>query len=814
MRKLPIYDVLDDLKTKLQIDKTVILQATTGAGKSTVVPTELLNESFLKNKKIIVLEPRRIAARVIATKLAQNLNEKVGQTVGYQVKLDSCFSKQTKILVVTEAILIRKIQQNQSIDEIGLIIFDEFHERNINTDLALAFCLQIQEFLREDLKLLIMSATLNTEKLSKFLKANVITSIAKNFKVKNIYLHSNIKQPNYGNTSLIIQTISKALKETNKDILVFLPGVKEISEVKKELKISKDILVLPLYSNLDKKQQNIAIYKQDKRKIILSTNVAQTSLTIEGVGVVIDSGLEKISRYDSSNGMNHLELNFISYESATQRAGRAGRLEDGVCYKLWHESKLLQKSTTAEILRADLTQVLLELCLWQIDSFDDLMWLSKPDEKAILNAKELLINLSMIDEDFTITDFGKKAISLGIHPRLSYMILKANEIGFAYEASILASILNQNSLKDDILSTFINIYEKNSNQIILKEAKHYFLKLKKFQKIKKEKFNYDLLGVLALYAYPDRLAKIRKENDIRYKLSNSKGAILYKNSYLFNEKYIVAVNINAKEKDSFINQAFKIEFKYLKTYFSSYLKKEQKISFDKDSKKLQAREVTSFLKLQLESKPCKLDDSNLTQMLIEVIKDEGLQLLHWDKKALFLKQRINFINFHDNSFEFPSFYDNDLLNSIDDWLGLYLTDIKTVEELKKLDLYDILLSRLSWQEQQNLDILAPPFFKAASGSKIKIDYSNIKVPKLSIKIQEIFGTFDSIKVLNNKIALQIELLTPALRPIQITYDLKSFWDNSYDEVRKELRGKYKKHYWPLNPYEAKATNKTKKMMKN
>lgn len=482
MRKLPIYDVLDDLKTKLQIDKTVILQATTGAGKSTVVPTELLNESFLKNKKIIVLEPRRIAARVIATKLAQNLNEKVGQTVGYQVKLDSCFSKQTKILVVTEAILIRKIQQNQSIDEIGLIIFDEFHERNINTDLALAFCLQIQEFLREDLKLLIMSATLNTEKLSKFLKANVVTSIAKNFKVKNIYLHSNIKQPNYGDTSLIIQTISKALKETNKDILVFLPGVKEISEVKKELKISKDILILPLYSNLDKKQQNIAIYKQDKRKIILSTNVAQTSLTIEGVGVVIDSGLEKISRYDSSNGMNHLELNFISYESATQRAGRAGRLEDGVCYKLWHESKLLQKSTTAEILRADLTQVLLELCLWQIDSFDDLMWLNKPDEKAILNAKELLINLSMIDEDFTITDFGKKAISLGIHPRLSYMILKANEIGFAYEASILASILNQNSLKDDILSTFINIYEKNSNQIILKEAKHYFLKLKNFKK--------------------------------------------------------------------------------------------------------------------------------------------------------------------------------------------------------------------------------------------------------------------------------------------------------------------------------------------
>lgn len=813
MNKLPIYEILDDLKSKLSTNKTVILQATTGSGKSTVIPTELLNETFLKNKKIIVLEPRRVAARVIANKLAQNLGEKVGQTVGYEIKLDSCVSKQTKILVVTEAILIRKIQANQSIDDIGLIIFDEFHERSIYTDLSLAFSLQIQDYLRDDLKLLIMSATLNSKKLSNFLDAPVITSITKNYEVKSIYLNPSVKQPSYGDISLVVDTIYKALKDCKKDILVFLPGVKQINEVKNSLNISEDILVLPLYSNLDKKQQDDAIQEQSKRKVILSTNIAQTSLTIKGVNVVIDTGLEKVSKYDSSNGMNHLNLSFISYESSIQRQGRAGRLEDGVCYKLWHESKLLEKTSKPEILRVDLTQTLLELSLWQIDSFDDLNWLDIPNETSILHAKELLISLNMIDKEYKITTFGKKAISLGIHPRFAYMILKANELGFAYEACILASILNANSLQGDILSTFIDCYEKDKNSILLKEARQYFIKLKKFEFIKKEKFSYELLGVLALYAYPDRLAKLREENDTRYKLSNSKGAKIHKDSYLFNEVFLVVVNINAKAKDSFINQALKIEFKHIKKYFSAHIKKEQKVSFDKENNKIISREEISFLNLQLDLKPCKLDDSNLSELIIKIIKDEGLELLNWDKKSFLLKQRVDFINYHDKSLKFPSFEKKHLLDSLDEWLGIYLNNIKTIEQLKKLDLYNILLNLLSWQQQQSLDKLVPIFFEALSGSKIKIDYSNIEVAKLSIRIQEIFGVYETPKVLNNKLALQIELLTPAQRPIQITYDLKSFWENSYDEVRKELRGKYKKHYWPQNPYEAQATNKTKKMMK-
>ncbi|AXX92695.1 ATP-dependent helicase HrpB [Malaciobacter molluscorum LMG 25693] len=813
MNNLPIYEVLDELKLKLKHENRVILQATTGSGKSTVIPISLLKEDYLKNKKIIVLEPRRLAARVIAKQLAKNLNENVGKTVGYQVKLDSCFSKETKILVITEALLIRKIQSNQSIDDIGLIIFDEFHERSIHTDLTLAFSLQIQEFLREDLKLLIMSATLNSEKLSEFLNASIITSIAKNYDVKNIYLPKDIRQPKYEDVSLVIETIYKALTYTNKNILVFLHGQKQIIEVKNSLNISKDILVLPLYSNLNKKLQDLAISKQNKRKIILATNVAQTSLTIEDVNVVIDSGLEKVSRYDSSTGLNYLELSFISKESALQRQGRAGRLENGICYKLWHESKILDETLKPEILRTDLTQTLLELSLWQINSFDDLKWIDKPNEISITHAKELLVNLNMMDENYKITSFGQKAIKLGIHPRFAYMILKANQLGFAYEASILASIFNENGINNDIFSFFIDCYEKQKNANILKEANLYIKKLKEVESINKKTFSYDLLGVLALFAYPDRLGKIREKDDIRYKLSNNKGAKLSKDNILFNEDFLVAINVNTNNIDSFIINAFKINLNDIYKYFSFYIKEEENIIFDKKNNKLQSRKTKYFLNLELDITPCKIDESNLKNLIIQVIKEEGLTLFNWDKKAILLKQRVDFLNYNDKTLGFASFDEKDLLNDIEDWLSIYLNDIKSIFDLKKLDLYSILINRLSWKQQKELDQLAPIYYLAASGSKIKIDYSNIKLPKLSIKIQEIFGTYDSIKILNNKIILQIELLSPALRPIQITNDLRSFWQNSYEEVRKELRGKYKKHYWPENPYSAQATNKLKKNMK-
>lgn len=818
MNKLPIYEVIQDLKLKLQNNNIAILEAATGAGKSTVVPLELLNESYIKDKKIILLEPRRVAARVVAKQLAKGLNEEVGETVGYKVKLDSMYSKKTKILVVTEAVLIRMIQQDQALEEIALIIFDEFHERNINSDLALAFSLQVQEFLRVDLKLLIMSATLNSLELSSFLNnAPIITSKGRSFEVKNLYLEDNIKVDIATFNSLVIKTIKKALVENKGDILVFLAGVKEINEILNSLSLNDEVLVLPLYSNLSKQKQDLAIEKQNKRKVILATNVAQTSLTIQGVTVVIDTGLEKLSFYNSNTGLNHLEVVFISKQAAIQRAGRAGRLENAVCYRLWHNKKILQESTKPEILRADLTQVILELATWGVDDFSDLRWLDTPSLHLIEDAKELLVELNMIDNNFKITDFGKKAISLGIHPRFAYMILKANKLGFAYEACLLVALLSANSLNSDILSSFITLYEKSLlssfEKELLKEAQFYFEKLKRVQKVEKQKFTYDFLGVLALFAYPDRLAKQRAKDNTKYKLSNNKGAILNKQSYLFNEEYLVVLKLSAKEQDSFINEAIKIEYKQIETYFSSYIKENRVISYDRENKKILARIKKEFLNLELSIKPTQINkNENLQDLYLEVLRQEGLELLNWDKKAITLKQRAQFINFYDNSLGFDIFEEEKLLNSLESWLGIYMQEMKNIEDFKKFELYNILLNTLTWEQQKKLDDLAPAFFITSNGFKIPIDYSIKEKPKLSVKIQELFGTFECIKLLNGKVDLQIELLSPAFRPIQLTYDLNSFWKNSYEEVKKELKGKYPKHYWPDNPYEAIATKFTKKQM--
>lgn len=818
MNKLPIYEVLEELKLKLQNNNIAILEAATGAGKSTVVPLKLLNESYMEDKKIIILQPRRVATRVVAKQLAKSLKEEVGETVGYKIKLDSVYSNKTRILVVTEAILIRMIQEDQALENIGLIIFDEFHERNINSDLCLAFCLQVQEFLRADLKLLIMSATLDSYKLSSFLdNAPIITSKGRSFEVKNIYLEENIKVDFSTLNSLVIKTIKKALVENKGDILVFLAGVREINEVLNNLDLSDEVLVLPLYSNLSKQKQDLAIEKQNKRKVILATNVAQTSLTIQGVTVVIDSGIEKLSFYNSNTGLNHLELVFISKQAAIQRAGRAGRLENGVCYRLWHSKKILQESTKPEILRADLTQLILELATWGVDKFSDLNWINIPSLHLIEDAKELLFELNMISKDFKITDFGKKAISLGLHPRFAYMILKGNTLGFAYEACLLVALLNANSLKSDILSSFISLYEKSSfdsfEKELLKEAQFYFEKIKRVEKIHKKNFSYDFLGVLALFAYPDRLAKQRRENNTKYKLSNNKGAILNKQSYLLNEEYLVVLKLSAKEQDSFIVEALKIEYKQIEKYFSLYLKENRVIFYDRENKKILARVKKEFLNLELEIKPSQLKaDENLQNLYLEILKQEGLELLNWDKKALYLKQRAQFLNFYDKSLGFDIFEDKQLLNSVEDWLSIYMQEIKSIEDFKKLELYNILLNTLSWEKQQELDKLAPAFFTTINGFKIPIDYSSKEKPKISVKIQELFGTFETIKLLNGKVALQIELLSPAFRPIQLTYDLNSFWKNSYEEVKKELKGKYPKHYWPDNPYEAIATKLTKKQI--
>ncbi len=841
MIKLPINDVLLEIKNSLSKSTRLILEAPAGAGKSTLVPISLLKEYWLEKKIIIMLEPRRVAARAVASQMARLLGEKVGQSVGYQVKMDSCFSKNTKILVVTEGILTKKLQYDQALEDVALVIFDEFHERSIHSDLSLALCLQSQELIRPDLKILLMSATLNSSKLLNLLpNTSLITSKGRMFEIEDIYLPLSIKHPDINSLSLLLyNTILKSLKEDKGDILVFLAGTKEIRSLEEKLNTfleAKEVEILPLHSSLSKKQQDEALGKCSKRKIILSTNISQTSLTIEGIKVVIDSGLEKQSRFSHTNDMNHLEYCFISKESATQRSGRAGRLSSGKCYKLWHKNRILQASNKPEILRSDLSYFILNLALWGVKHLSEIQLLDIPQEQIINSTKDLLKNINMLDETYNITVYGKQALNLGVHPRFANMILKANELGLAYDACLLTSLLEEKDiLKDsfsccDIYDRFLSLKNKDFNSAfidifrakqVLVQAKHLFDKLKKISVIKsKEKYldrnlQKDILGVLLLFAYPNRLAKLREKNDNRYKLSNAKGAVLNKKDLLFNSEYLVVANIIAKDKNSIISLAAYISFENIKKYFSSYLKEENTFLYNKEKQSFEIKTRTMFLKLELASKPnTNIENKEYEKLFINLIKEEGLELLTWSKKVQGLIEKVNFYNAHDkeNTLNLPDFTKEALLKDIDNLLETQLQNIKTIKALKELDMYNILQAKIPWNTLKTLEDYLPSSIKVPSGSNIKIDYSNVKHPNLKVKIQEVFGLKQTPKILNNTLSLQIYLLNPALQEIQITYDLKSFWDNSYAEVRKELRGKYKRHYWPENPYEAVATSRTKKRM--
>lgn len=827
MKKLPIYEVLPQIQSTLLNHNQLILQAPPGAGKSTVVPILLLDEPWLEDKMIIMLEPRRVAARMVATQMAKTLGEEVGQTVGYQIKMESCFSKKTKVLVVTEAILVRKLQSDQELSDVALVIFDEFHERSIHTDLSLALSLQVQELLRDDLKLLIMSATLHQEKLLKTLgEVPVITSHGRTFPITYHYLKENEKHPSI--KEIVPKTVSlikEAIKKEQGDILVFLSGQKSIRQTAEALNSLEEVDVLPLYSNLSKKEQDRALLPSVNRRVILSTNIAQTSVTIEGVRVVIDTGLEKASFYNENNGMIYLKEQFISKQSAIQRAGRAGRLNQGVCYRFWHEKRLLQEESEPEILRSDLSEVLLQLSQWGAKGFDELIWLDTPSRGKIDKSWELLKELHMINDNLGITSFGESALRLGMHPRLGFMVLKANALGFAKEASILASLLSEkdifaNSIDSNLYHRFSAVYENDTTSVNIhrfKEAKRqaefFYKRLTSVVEIKKSstKVNSEIVATLLLFAYPDRLAILRKANEYSYKLSNGKGALLVKEDRLFNTPFLVVANLHAKEQNSFIGSAIPIELETIKAYFSEDITIKEEVHYDKSNNRLNIKEKFYFHECELESKPCEnIKDRDMKFLLLNLVKCEGLELLTWSKKANQLKERVSFISLYDDAFQ--SFDDEYLLSSLDQWLEPFLNDIKSVKELEKLDTYTMLLSLLPWEAQQHLESLAPTHIKVPSGSKIVIDYSNSKMPVLAVKLQEVFGLMETPKIYEGKVSLQMQLLSPAQRPIQITYDLKSFWENSYDEVRKELRGKYKKHYWPQNPYEAQATNKTNKQL--
>lgn len=880
MQILPVSQVLPELKTRLSQHNRLILQAPPGAGKTTLVPLALLQEKWLAHKQIIMLEPRRLATRSAAARMAYLLGEKVGETVGYQIRQDKCISKKTRILVVTEGILTRKLQADPELEGIGLVIFDEFHERNINADLSLAFCLQSQELLTDSLKLLIMSATLNTQALACLLNtathpAPVVTSQGRSYPIDIIYQPDNTPPVDKRNlTSALTQKTITALQQHEGNILIFLPGVREIKQLEKELlrvtkKSSQTIIISPLYGDLSRHQQDqaICVPPAEQRKIVLATNIAETSLTIEGINIVIDSGLQRESYFNPGSGMDALHTTMIARDSAQQRSGRAGRLSAGICYRLWSQSqhKRLQAHQKAEILRSDLAPVILELAQWGVQQVDDLQWLDLPAPGAAAQAKELLLALQAIDDSGRITTHGKNMLSLGIHPRLAHMMLTAQTLELTETSCLIVALLSEKDILKDAFNNGRNadiayrvsllqqmkhnhsisdqLIDKRQCKRVLQTAREFSQRLKRSvssNKTVKEQnslneIERDMVGVLLAFAYPDRIAKQRNNKERNHKernhkeqsylLSNNKGAFFSYQDILSTEPFLVAAHLNASlkketKKEARIFLAAAITQTQLETYFSDQIKEQTSIVWHKKSQKVECLNKTMLGSLTLrEQANHNINSEQLHPVLLEGIRTLGLGCLPWSKPANNLKQRVQFLQFqktHNNNsshllslIELPDFTDDFLLNHLSEWLGPHLAKQTSIKQLQTLDLYQILNANISWETCQTLNELAPEKMTVPSGSIIAIDYSEPDSPVLAVRLQELFGLQQTPAILKGGYPLLLHLLSPASRPMQVTHDLASFWENTYNDVKKELRGKYKKHFWPDDPLLAQATNRVK-----
>lgn len=882
MFDLPINEVIAEICETLQVHNRVVLQAPPGAGKTTAVPIALLNQSWLKNRQIILLEPRRLAARNAAARMAQMLNQKVGASIGYQIRQDSCFSNKTKILVVTEGILTRKLQADPELQNTALVIFDEFHERNLHADLSLALCLQSQQVLRDDLKILVMSATLNTHAIANLLrhsvtsKTPIIQSKGRSFAVDIHYLDKTIKSGN--NSQLmasLLTTVKHVMQSQNGSCLVFLPGVKEInlllSRVKQMLTLEKkdNIQLMPLHGSLSKQQQDQAIMPPatGMRKIVFTTNIAETSLTIEGINCVIDSGLERILQFNPASAMNRLHTQVISQDSAIQRCGRAGRLSAGTCYRLWTESQQqrLLKHALAEIKHSDLTPLVLELANWGVREVDELQWLDTPPDSAIAPAKILLQQLNALNALGNITEHGQNMLKLGCHPRLAHMMLKAQQLEQAYLACLLASLLTEKDLylantaksfdiddrlhilQDMLQNMADTAYKKNQHGInlsqckkIIQTANDFQRRLKPFRDTKnssrknssrknnsEKNIDVEKSGVILAYAYPDRIAKQRHHNKPAYLLSNGKGASIPDFLQRALYEYLVVANLDSKQAEATIYLAAEITQAQLQHYLADNIQQTEIVAWNETQQRVEAKQVSSIGKIRLQEKIVStINKEKIKQLLLQAIKKTNLQCLNWSPKASNLQQRVQFINnafinnktlkkqLHDefSSAPLPSFTNEDLSHSIETWLLPYLKNETSIKQCQKLDMYALLWNQLNWQQQKLLEALAPEHIKVPSGSAININYSDALQPILAVRLQEVFGLYETPTLLRGHVKVMLHLLSPARRPMQVTQDLNSFWQTTYHQVKKELRGKYKRHYWPDDPFTAQATSKTKKQM--
>ncbi|MGR5167888.1 ATP-dependent helicase HrpB [Vibrio astriarenae] len=822
MSQLPINQVLPQLLQAVEKHAQVILKAAPGAGKSTYFPLKLL-EQHQGSGKIIMLEPRRLAAKSIAHYIALQCGEAVGHRVGYRIKGESKSSSSTTLEIVTEGILTRMIQSDPELTDVDIILFDEFHERSLHADMALALSLEIQAALRDDLKLVVMSATLDDQALKLLLpEAEYIESQGRQYPVDHSYrpLSQNERLP-----AVMSAQIQHLMATQSGSLLAFLPGVAAIKQVEGLLRdgqqLDETIDVFPLYGALDFKQQQAAIApcQNGRRKVVLATNIAETSLTIEGIRMVVDSGLERVARFDLSTGMTRLEQQRVAQSSAQQRSGRAGRLEAGLCLRLYSESQLNQQPMVAspDILHSDLAPLAMELLNWGTQDAADLQWLDLPPAAAMNQAFDLLCSLGLIDASHRLTAMGKSAYQLGLEPRLASMLLQSERLGTKHLAAAIAAAALTEELERNVTDLAHSLHRLQSGRhdrqaLVRKRIDGLARKFKVQVDIKL--IVEDTIGEVLALGYPDRVAQRRSKLTQDFRLANGHGAQVYDQSLFQHQEYLVAIDVlRSSGNPSVIQAACALDIESLQQNAPMLFEQREQVDWSDSKGRLLAEKQTKIGQLVIarESLP-EPDQSQMAQALLSYVQRKGLDILHWDESAQQLYQRILCAIDWIPEQSWPLMDKQSLTDDIESWLLPYLNEVNSVKQLSRVDVSQALLARLGWPLNQQLDEWVPKGLTLPTGRSQRLHYQQGNEPMLSVRLQEMFGEPQSPTVALGKVAVVIELLSPAQRPLQVTKDLAGFWSGSYREVQKEMKGRYPKHVWPDDPAQHQATTKTKRQL--
>ena len=836
---LPIVDALSALRAALTHQRSAVLEAPPGAGKSTVVPLALLEESWVVGRKILMLEPRRLAARAVAERMAATLGQSVGDTVGYRMRLDTRVSRSTRIEVVTEGVLTRMLQQDPSLEDVALVIFDEFHERNLQADLGLALCLDARKTLELDLRVLVMSATLDGAAVASLMDdAPVITSSGKMFPVALQYLGKGFPVLSGEAESierLVVLAVQRALRETEGDMLVFLPGAGEIRRVNESLATSEDIKtrrieIYPLYGDLSAAEQDAALRDDPRapRRVILATNIAETSLTLPRVRVVIDSGLVRRSVFDPVTGMSRLDTCRISRASAEQRMGRAGRVAPGHCYRLWSEGahRSLAAHSPAEMMEADLTPLALDLARWGTSDATSLRWLDPPPRAMLDAARDLLTRLGLLDTSLQLTSKGKEVADWPMHPRLALLLLEASDRGEAQLGARLAALLGERDLlratgiRDTDVLTRLDVLDDRApigaqvdrgSLMRARKSAAQFERRITARDLSTPAPKLDAAGLLAC-AYPDRIGKRRAGTEGRYLLANGRGAAFRGPDRLARSEYLVALDLDDRDREARILMAAALDRDMLEAAAGNRIAHECEVRWSSTEELIIARDVVKLDALVLDEKPLsRVPAEDAVPAMIEGIRAMGLESLPWDVDSRSFCARIELARSRDlpAAKTWPSFARESLLQQLEDWLAPWLDGVMRRAHLSRIPLMEALRFRLGPTGSTELDRLMPTHITVPTGSRIRIDYEDDLAPCASMRMQEVFGLASTPRIGAGLIPVTFKLLSPAQRPLQVTSDLASFWRNAYTEVRKDMRGRYPRHYWPEDPLQAEPTKRVR-----